>query len=164
MGIFTIPFKTERPIFFRERDAQHPEIDLSMDACITGKTVVYGFDNTLFRNEEEVEGLAQPRIQLAIVNCFINWPADKSVMHSDKNGILCEAIKTELAKIGVTAEVEEIEFTPSARSEEMYTRLCSLISAQNQSAAPAAVSFCGNCGAKRIEGARFCTSCGTKFE
>ncbi len=172
MDYFTIPFITESSIIFREQDEEYPEIDMTMDACVTGKAVVSDYDTTIYRSEEDVERIAKLRIQLAIVNCFVNWPKGKSVMRSDKNAILCEAIKKELANIRVTAEAEIDEFKPSARSYEIYTELYSRVSNHNPDGiqsikAPAApamnVSFCGNCGAKRLDGANFCTSCGAKF-
>lgn len=76
-------------------------------------------------------------------------------------GVQLEALEEDLAKIKAIADEIEAHRERLAQIKAEESQLLGAQKSAPTAAAPAAQSFCANCGNKLDPGARFCTECGS---
>lgn len=123
MEELNVKFGTPRSILFREYDAEHPGIDLTMEVRIAGSTDVLDYDRALYGNDEDVKTRIRQNALMLLQNCLTEWPGPKSVMRSDTLRVIAETLDKGFAAMGITAKTEIFNFSLTKESEELYKAL-----------------------------------------
>ena len=180
--MFTVNFKTQNPIPFRECDNSLPGVDLDLDAFVEGKAEILDYDKRLFRNIQEVENKIKESAPFILKICFASWPEGSSIVRSDHVKIV-EMLEKRLQDEGIQTRCKISGLKLTEKSELLYSTSVSLAEQlkRNKSfgaleldnpelSEPSAHSsivhidkFCQNCGAKRVPGDKFCPECGRKW-